>query len=264
MKIQSKTLFYHSLNPKGFKTEGAATRDYDRILKSQELRDAKVSAKEFRANYCRINATSPKHFKELLESKAKEFWGIELKFTTWNLKYGYCCGSDLRPINGNPNKPRSSGFNKGFSGEISGTCVIPDKLYGGISDFCYSFITGLHLSSGSVGKNFHCFVNLLIDDFPLIVEKQDSYLEYRDKALKERSEFMAHEFKNKKIHDEVCCADSQINDIGIQIAQLTERIQILQNGYETRCDQLHKKHCQPFKINFPMEKCDHLDIFGKF
>lgn len=266
MSIQSKTLFYHTLSSRGFRSEGAAKRDYNKIVETKRMASEIHSKKEEYANYCRLNATSSEHFKELLEVKAKEFWGIELKFTKWDFRYGNISNTHSAPIGKPTNFSRVKGvpqYYMGFSGKCEGTCIIRDQPHNGLMDFTRYFVNGLNIICGSVGLTFDCQGNFFIDDFPLIAAKHEEYLEYRGNYLKEKREADIIHSKNNNVCNEVQAKDPIAIEIQNKIKALKDQTDELYKGYFARLETLRKENSETFEYKYPRGNCKHVDIFGK-
>ena len=265
MSIQSKTLFYHTLSSRGFKSEGAAKRDYNKIVETKRIASEVHSKKEEYANYCRLNATSSEHFKELLEVKAKEFWGIELKFTKWHFSYSKVSNTHSSPIGKPTNFSRVKGvpeYYMGFSGKCEGTCIFPNRIYQGIHDLARNNVNGFNVLCGAVGRDFDCQVNLFIDDFPLIAAKHEEYLEYRSNYLKEKQKADIIHSKNNNVCNEVQAKDPTAIEMLSQIKVLKDQADNAYKVYLARLETLRKENSETFEHKYPREKCKHLDVFG--
>lgn len=273
MSITSQTLFYHSLSAAGFKSETACKQDYELRLTEKNKLDEQSKNRDYHANYFRLNATSPDHLRELLEEKAKEFYNIELKFTTWDFRYGWTGNSHSAPIGEKTNWERDKSLplhHLGFSGSVEGTCVFPKDFplcmnsaaTLGFSDFA-RMIRGFYTQSGSGGQYFCMGANFFISDYPLITAKHEKFLAYRDNYTKENREYQNLIYHNGLLCNKLLAENSEAIRIQRKIVELREQIAELNGDYLTVIDIIKNENPVVFTLNYPANKCEDIEIFGK-
>jgi hypothetical protein len=256
--IKSKTLFYHDLSNRGFKTEEAASKDHAKIFAANESERKRIENTNKYRDYFRLNAESPDHFRQLIEDKSKEFYDIDIKFTEWRFDYSphvritHSCPIGQKTEWGN----RNAGF-AGFDGMISGN--IKQKSLG---DFLY-LVTGLHIGSGCSGNDFDMDARFYIQDFPIMHEKYKEYIKYKDSFIKEQRVLDKVTFDNVSMCNELYAKDLEAIELRKEIAELQARKQILQNKELAIGHKIYLDNPVIFDIKYAADNCKHTDIFGK-
>lgn len=275
MSITSKTLFYHDLSTASFDTEEACKRDYEFELSLKSRLEEANKNREYYSNYCRLNATSSAHLRELLEAKAKEFYNIELKFTEWDLRYGWTSNSHSAPIGEKTNWDRDKSSPThllGFSGHVEGSCVFPKDFashknsgltsFSGFGDFA-RMIRGFHLQSGSSGRDFCIGANFFISDFPLIAAQHSVFLEYKENYIKENREYQNLLHHNVLLRNKLWAENPEAIEIRKEINRLKEQMDKLKKKDFAIADTIKESNPVNFTLNYPADGCKEAEIFGK-
>jgi hypothetical protein len=258
--IKSKTLFYHPLSNKGFKTEEAANKDYAKIFAANESERKRIENTNKYRDYFRLNAESPDHFRQLIEKKSKEFYDIDIKFTQWEFKYS----SHVSIAHSAPIGEKTAWGEyfvvklfPGFAGRIMGN--IKQK---NLSDFLY-LVTGLHIGCGCSGNNFDMDARFYIQDFPIMNEKYKEYIKYRDCFIKEQRELDKVTFDNVSMCNELYAKDLEAINLRKEIDALEARKRILWDKENAIGQKINLDNPVIFDIKYPADNCKHTDIFGK-
>lgn len=237
IEIKEEKVFICPFSGKSFKTKKAAEKSAAQFqLLEKEKEQIKIQEQkakeqlEFESNFVRLNARSINDFKPLIEKKAKEFWGWDVKID-FKLHFGAPSNSHGSPLNGVENwiRDKSKPFNYlGWTGRVSGSIqnyIITNGHYPSVNDVIFSRhygkgFRGFHTSSGcpgtvnktEMGIGFYCF----LDDFPLIKEKYKIFIndskkiEQYESCLKSLDEDACEWAENKK---EIVDLDNKIEEL---------------------------------------------------
>lgn len=248
IEIKESKVFICPFSGKTFKTKKAAEKSaaqFQLLAKEKEQNETRAQkAKEqleFESNFVRLNARSIKNFKPLIEQKAKEFWGWDVKIN-FQLHFGAPSNSHGAPLNGveNWNRDKSKPLNYlGWNGRVSGSLnnYITTNYSPSINDVIFSRygkgFKGFHTSCGCPGTvnktemdiGFYCFLN----DFPLIKEKYEIFINDR-KKLEQYESWI-------EIRDEDACEwaenKKEIIDLDNKIEELKLSRNLLFQSYRT-------------------------------
>jgi hypothetical protein len=259
MEIKEQKVFICPYSGKSFKTKRGAEESAKKCeLQTKEKEYNKIQAAkteeilETQRNFIRLNAKSIKDFKPLIEEKAKEFYGWDVKID-FSIRFGNISNSHRRPLNGvenwnrDKNKPLSY---LGWSGQVKGFLknYVKTDCISSISDVLFRYnkgFKGFHTSCGCPGTvndsgcnmdiGFYCF----LDDFPLIKANYEIYLENKNKLDKYAMDI--DEVNNDAYN--WAAKQQDVVDLENKIEELTSYKQILESKYQ-----------ETFKINNPVSK----------
>lgn len=273
MEIKEQKVFICPYSNKPFKTKKGAEDSAKKFeLAKKELELNKIQAEkqkeqlETECNFIRLNAKSIKDFKPLIEQKAKEFWGWDVKIN-FNLNFGNISNSHGAPIgetmNWERDKTKPLSF-LGWSGQVTGSLskFIRTNYDPSINDTLFNQygkgFKGFHTSSGCPGTvndkgcnmdiGFYCF----LDDFPLIKAKYEIYSADKLKLAKHKLDVERRDL------DSTGWAEnrSEIIELDNQIEELNKKRNILYSHFQSEYVEKNKIDSPVISDNFNELKLD--------
>jgi hypothetical protein len=230
-----------------FKTKSgalkSAKRETERLAVIEAERKKAAIPDERReemSNFIRLNLSSIGDLKEMLVTKAKEFYGITIENLRFRLSFGQISNSHANPINGvrnwseeHKNLPR---WYLGWGGQIIAKVTVPNlsKYASGSASDClfrYRGFKGFHTLGGCPGSVIgeyemdigFCF---FLDDFPILKEKYENYLvgkEIQVRNLEIEDQYEESKQSHVSSDDKIVQVQNQIQVLGEELQKLFEQ-----------------------------------------